>query len=96
MTPDNSNQPDLDWSQVKETVKLLTASITQVECSMGHGDTSVNKLTESFTSMVAHVNAITKVLNDLDDSDKKEQAMDHCLATSQPTNPNIDYGFSVL
>jgi hypothetical protein len=34
----NAQQPDLDWSQVRETVKLLSVSSAQVEASMREGD----------------------------------------------------------
>jgi hypothetical protein len=89
MTQSNPNQPDLDWSQVKETVKLLTASVTQVECCMRQGDASVNTLTESFTSMVDHMNSISAVLNSIDDVEKKDEAIAHCLATSEQIQSSI-------
>ncbi len=89
MTQTNSNKPDLDWSQVKETVRLLAASVAQVECCMCDGDASVNTLTESFTSMVSHVNSISGVLNSMDDSNDKTEAVKHCLATSQQIQSSI-------
>jgi len=89
MTQTNSNKPDLDWSQVKETVKLLTASVTQVECCMRDGDSSVNTLTESFTSMVSHVNAISNVLNSMESCEDKDEAIKHCLATSEQIQSSI-------
>lgn len=89
MVHSNTNQPDLDWSQVRETVKLLTASVTQVVCCMRHGDASVNTLTQSFTSMVDHVSSISEVLNNLEASDDKDDAIKHCLATSEQIQTSI-------
>lgn len=46
-----SAQPDLDWSQVKETVLMLKLAATQVEYSLRDGNSSVDTLTTSFTTM---------------------------------------------
>jgi len=53
-----ANKPDLDWSQVKETVLMLKLAAAQVEFSLSEGGSSVNTLTDSFTSMADSVNAI--------------------------------------
>ena len=47
--------PDLDWSQVRETVKMLNLAIAQVSGSLVNGDESVSALTESFTSMAGAI-----------------------------------------
>jgi len=51
-------QPDLDWSQVKETVLMLKLAAAQVEFSLKDGTNSVNTLTDSFTSMAGSIKAI--------------------------------------
>lgn len=89
MPQSNSQQPDLDWSQVRETIKLLTVSTTQVEGSMQIGDESVNTLTNSFTEMVEHLNAIRVELEKLQDDETVQQAKAHCSATSQLVNSSI-------
>jgi len=89
MTQSDSNQPDLDWSQVRETVKLLTVSVTQVECNMREGDASVNTLTESFTSLVDHVDSINGILNSLEPSPEKDEAQEHCLQSSKKIQSSI-------
>lgn len=38
MTQSDSEQPDLDRSQVRDTVNLSTVSVTQVESCMKDGD----------------------------------------------------------
>ena len=85
----DSNQPDLDWSQVRETVRLLTVSVAQVENGMKEGDTSVNTLTQSFTSLVEHVNEISSLLNSIAPCDEKETALGHCAETSQKIQASI-------
>ncbi|RDH81552.1 MAG: hypothetical protein DIZ80_15865 [endosymbiont of Galathealinum brachiosum] len=53
-----ANHPDLDWSQVKETVLMLKLAAAQVEFSLKDGSNSVNTLTDSFTSMAGSIKAI--------------------------------------
>ena len=89
MTQSDSKQPDLDWSQVKETVKLLTVSVTQVETSMKYGDASVNTLTESFISLVEHMSSINELLNTLESGDKKDAALKHCVQTTEKIQASI-------
>jgi len=89
MIQSDSKQPDLDWSQVKETVKLLTVSVTQVETCMKDGDASVTTLTESFTSLVGHMNSINELLLSLEPGDKKEAALNHCQETTEKIQTSI-------
>ncbi|MFT5719428.1 MAG: hypothetical protein ACJAWS_001755 [Oleiphilaceae bacterium] len=44
-----ANKPDLDWSQVRETINMLTLAVSQVECTMTDGEKSIAELTHSFT-----------------------------------------------
>lgn len=85
----NSQQPDLDWSQVRETVKLLTLSATQVQSSVREGDNSVTTLTEAFTSMVDNLAEVVKSLEDIDDCPAKEKAMLYCMATNERVQASI-------
>ncbi len=89
MTTSGSRQPDLDWSQIKETVKLLTVSVALVQSSMKEGDSSVNTLTDSFTSMVGHMHAISGILSKLEPGEEREQALQHCSATSDKIQSSI-------
>ena len=43
--------PDLDWSQVRETVLMLELAAGQVEAAMSESNTSVEVLTDTFTSL---------------------------------------------
>ncbi len=89
MSNSGSQQPDLDWSQVRETVKLLTVSVAQVQNSMQQGDDSVNTLTSSFTSMVHHMNAIEHILKNMDAEKDMQDAMEYCQATSDLIQSSI-------
>ncbi len=61
-----AKQPDLDWSQVRETVRMLHLAVAQIEMAIREGDESVDTLTHSFTSMIGNVNVISEAAADLD------------------------------
>lgn len=85
----SAERPDLDWSQVRETVKLLTISVTQVENSLHVSENSVDTLTASFTGMVDHLNAIAETLNSIEDNDARQVALQHCAATNDKIRSSI-------
>ncbi len=63
--------PDLDWSQIRETVLLLHAATAQIQSSMTEGDESVNMLTESFTTLVGKVSIIGEAAEKLAEGPEK-------------------------
>ena len=73
--------PDLDWSQIRETVKLLNLSAAQVDVIMQESDLSVNTLTDSFTDLVESLQAINTHLTALADSGERQQALACCANT---------------
>ncbi len=89
MKKSNSQQPDLDWSQVSETVKLLTLSAAQVQLSMHESDDSVTTLTESFTSMVEHISEISKFLDSTPDSMEKDKAIASCQIIHEKVHASV-------
>jgi len=85
----SSGQPDLDWSQVRETVKLLTVSATQVRSSVLDGEESVTRLAESFASMVDHLSGINQVLSGMEESPEKDKIMLHYQHTNDEVQSSI-------
>jgi hypothetical protein len=61
----NASSPDLDWSQVRETVKLLNLAVSHIEESMHVGDDSIDALTDSFTTMAGNIQSIHETIEDL-------------------------------
>lgn len=49
--PSTAHQPDLNWSQIRETILMLGVSIGQIEHAMSDGHDSVKTLAESFANM---------------------------------------------
>ncbi|MCK4951651.1 MAG: hypothetical protein KAS48_07520 [Gammaproteobacteria bacterium] len=68
----SAGNPDLDWSQIKETVLLLHAATAQIQSSMTEGEESVTALTESFTTLVGKTSIIGEAAESLKDSTEKQ------------------------
>lgn len=64
-------KPDLDWSQVRETVLMLNLAVAQLEWSMKEGNESVDTLTDTFASLVGGIQAIGMAAENLPDTPEK-------------------------
>lgn len=53
-----AHQPDLNWSQIRETILMMGVAIGQIEHAMTEGHDSVGTLAESFANMFHKLNAI--------------------------------------
>ena len=64
----SAQTPDLDWSQVRETVLMLELAVGQIDAAMKEGGSSVEVLTDSFTSMAGYMRLMGNALEKLPDS----------------------------
>ena len=64
-SPSTAVSPDLDWSQVRETVRMLFLAVAQIEIALRESDDSVEHLTNAFTTMVGYENVIALAVDDL-------------------------------
>lgn len=85
----SSFMPDLDWTQVRETSRLLALSAGQVEDLITTADGSVNTLTESFTFIVEHMRTIYDRLQDIEASPARDEALQCCVETSDLIQKSI-------
>ena len=60
--------PDLDWSQVRETVLMLELAAGQVEAAMKDSNASVEVLTDTFTSLADTLRLIDAAVGTLPDT----------------------------
>ncbi|ADL55991.1 hypothetical protein [Gallionella capsiferriformans] len=67
IAPSIASRPDLDWSQVRETILMLNLSMTQIEMALHDSSSSVGELTDSFTSISGALDAIQQVAGYLPD-----------------------------
>ena len=58
-------RPDLDWSQVRETILMLGLAISQIEMAMKDSGESVDMLANSFITMFGHVQVIVDVVKSI-------------------------------
>lgn len=64
----SANSPDLDWSQVRETVLMLELAAGQVEAAMKDSNSSVEVLTDTFTSLADTLQLINAAIDTLPDT----------------------------
>lgn len=57
-----AHAPDLDWSQVRETVLMLELSAGQIEAALSDSSASVDVLTDTFTSMAGSLASISQAV----------------------------------
>lgn len=62
-----AHNPDLDWSQLRETILMLELAAGQIEHAMKDSNTSVEVLTDSFTTMAGYLNSMSAVMDSLPD-----------------------------
>jgi hypothetical protein len=62
-----ANRPDLDWSQVRETILMLHLSMAQIELALHDSASSVSDLSDSFTTISATLTAIRAATERLPD-----------------------------
>lgn len=82
----SANAPDLNWSQVKETIAMLCLAMAQVETSLHDSNESVCQLTDSFTGMASDANSLCQLCDDLEPGQPMtEETIAQLRATSSYT-----------
>ena len=74
-----AHTPDLDWSQVRETVLMLELAVGQIEAAMKEGNSSVDVLTDSFASMAGYMRLMHSALELLPDNMPVTAELKHTL-----------------
>lgn len=69
--PSTAARPDLDWSQVRETIMMLSLAVAQIEMALKDSSGSVEVLTNSFTGMYGNLMALVEAAHDLPESPVK-------------------------
>lgn len=72
LPPSSAARPDLDWSQVRETVLMLNLAVAQIEMALKESSGSVEVLTHSFTGMYGNLMALVEQVHHLPDSPLKQ------------------------
>ncbi len=86
--------PDLDWSQVQETVMMLSLAVTQIDRAMNEGTDSVSSLTDSFTTMAQSASLIDGAGETLPDSSAKKTILKNSqMISSQMQSAIVAFQF---
>jgi hypothetical protein len=68
VSPSTAARPDLDWSQVRETILMINLAVAQIELALKESSGSVEVLTDSFTGMYGNLMALVQAAHGLPDS----------------------------
>ena len=79
--PSNASNPDLDWSQVRETILMLNLAVAQIELALRSGNDSVSALGDSFTSMAGNVEVIRRAVLAQPSADKSLETICESVAS---------------
>ncbi len=75
--PSGSDNPDLDWSQIRETVLMLNLAVSHIEHAMKEGDDSVTSLAKLFSSIMEILQTTNEVAKHLSDGASKDMIMEN-------------------
>jgi len=76
----NATNPDLDWSQVRETVLMLNLAMARLTHAMRDGDDSVDTLGHSFTKMAGHVSFMQDTVSEMAEGETRNNLLEHCAS----------------
>jgi len=80
-----SSRPDLDWSQLKETIVMLNLAVTQIDQSMNEGNSSVSTLSTSFTGLATNLSDIQSSIANLSQEGQSSEKMKLIIEGSTST-----------
>ncbi|NTV95020.1 MAG: hypothetical protein HGA75_06335, partial [Thiobacillus sp.] len=69
-------RPDLDWSQVRETILMLNLAVAQLEMAMRDSGGSVEVLTNAFTDMYGNMMGLVEAAAALPESPVKHSVQE--------------------
>lgn len=78
-----AHTPDLDWSQVRETVLMLELGAVQIESAMRDSGTSVDVLTDSFTSMAGYMRLISDAVHALPNNEETKATKEQLVGSTE-------------
>jgi hypothetical protein len=79
----SSVKPDLDWSQIKETISMLCLAMAQIESTLTDSSRSVDELSSSFTGMAQDASRVLRLCEHADTASKWEEQRSDLLSASK-------------
>lgn len=84
-----TDQSEVNWSQVQETVRMLFLAVAQIEIALTESDESFDHLTHSFTNIMGYEKNITQAVEDLSDSEETRAMRDSIRHNTQKVRQEI-------
>lgn len=79
----SSVNPDLDWSQIKETISMLCLAMAQIESTLTDSSKSVDELSTTFTGMAQDAKKVMSLCEHADSSEKWQTQRTDIMNASQ-------------
>jgi len=85
----NSDTPDLDWCQIRETVMMLNLAVARIDNAMREGHDSIKTLSHSFTSMAEGVQNIAQTTLEIAPGPSRNKLETNCEHIAQQVQTAI-------
>lgn len=85
----SAHAPDLNWSQVRETVLMLELAAAQIEAAMRDSGSSVEVLTDSFASMAETLRTISDSAAALPENDACAEVRQTLLGAAEQVSGRV-------
>jgi hypothetical protein len=89
-------RPDLDWSQLKETVLMLNLAVAQIDGSLHEGNSSIETLSASFTGLATNLSDIQSSILQIKDKDEGNDVDKLSLIIEGSTSTALDKVHSAI
>lgn len=92
--PSTAARPDLDWSQIRETILMVNLAVAQIELALRDSSGSVEVLTNSFTGMYGNLMALVEAAHSLPESPIKANIEEAgCVVSAQMQQAIVAFQF---
>ena len=78
----SSVNPDLDWSQIKETISMICLTMAQIESTLNDSSKSVDDLTSTFTGMSVDAKQIASLAEQSESAEDWQQSKQSVMDTA--------------
>ncbi len=93
-SPSTAARPDLDWSQIRETILMVNLAVAQIEMALKDSSGSVEVLTNSFTGMYGNLMALVEAAHSLPESPIKTNIEEAgCAVSAQMQQAIVAFQF---
>ena len=90
----SSVNPDLNWSQIRETVSLLCLAMAQVETTLNDSSKDVSKLTNAFTHIASDAQKLRAACGKLDNPEDFKTAKPEIMSVAASISQEM--GFAIV